>query len=41
MKDICTKTGDQGTTGLRGGVRVAKDDIRIETNGEIDQLNGS
>ena len=39
MKDICTKTGDQGTTGLRGGVRVAKDDIRIETNGEIDQLN--
>ena len=39
MKDICTKTGDQGTTGLRGGIRVAKDDIRIETNGEIDHLN--
>ena len=39
MKDICTKTGDQGTTSLRGGLRVAKDDIRIETNGEIDQLN--
>lgn len=39
MKDICTKTGDKGTTGLRGGVRVAKDDIRIDTNGEIDHLN--
>ena len=39
MKDICTKTGDQGMTGLRGGIRVAKDDIRIETNGEIDHLN--
>lgn len=39
MKEICTKTGDQGTTSLRGGVRVLKDDIRIETNGQIDQLN--
>jgi len=39
MKDICTKTGDGGTTSLRGGVRVPKDDIRIETNGEIDHLN--
>ncbi len=39
MRDICTKTGDNGTTGLRGGVRVDKDDIRIETNGQIDQLN--
>lgn len=39
MKKICTKTGDQGLTSLRGGVRVDKDDIRIDTNGEIDQLN--
>lgn len=39
MKDICTKTGDKGMTGIRGGIRVPKDDIRIETNGEIDQLN--
>lgn len=39
MKDVCTKTGDQGMTGLRGGLRVAKDDIRVETNGEIDHLN--
>ncbi len=39
MKDITTKTGDTGTTALRGGVRVEKDDIRIETNGQIDHLN--
>ncbi len=39
MKVICTKTGDQGMTSLRGGVRVPKDDIRIEANGQIDQLN--
>ena len=26
-------------TSLRSGVRVAKDDPRIETNGQIDQLN--
>ncbi len=39
MKVITTKTGDAGTTSLRGGVRVEKDDIRIETNGQIDHLN--
>lgn len=39
MKQIYTKTGDAGTTSLRDGVRVPKDDPRIETNGQIDQLN--
>ena len=39
MKQIYTKTGDEGMTGLRDGVRVPKDDPRIETNGQIDQLN--
>ncbi len=39
MKRIYTKTGDKGETGLRNGVRVAKDDLRIEVNGQIDQLN--
>ena len=39
MKQISTKTGDEGMTSLRDGVRVPKDDPRIETNGQIDQLN--
>uniref|UniRef100_A0AB33ITW2 Corrinoid adenosyltransferase n=1 Tax=Prevotella sp. GTC17253 TaxID=3236793 RepID=A0AB33ITW2_9BACT len=39
MTRIYTKTGDGGQTHLRSGVRVDKDDIRIEANGEIDELN--
>ena len=39
MKKIYTKTGDEGMTSLRGGIRVAKDDVRIEANGTIDLLN--
>lgn len=39
MKQIYTKTGDTGTTSLRDGIRVNKDDLRIEANGEIDMLN--
>ena len=39
MKQIYTKTGDEGMTSLRDGVRVPKDDPRIEANGLIDQLN--
>ena len=39
MKQIYTKTGDEGMTSLRNGVRVSKDDPRIEANGEIDMLN--
>jgi cob(I)alamin adenosyltransferase len=39
MRRIYTKTGDKGTTAIAGGSRVEKDDIRIETNGTIDELN--
>lgn len=41
MKQIYTKTGDQGMTSLRDGVRVPKEDPRIEVNGQIDQLNAT
>jgi len=36
---IYTKGGDKGKTGIRGGQRVDKDDIRIEANGALDELN--
>ena len=39
MKKVYTKTGDERLTSLRNGVRVPKDDIRIEANGTIDLLN--
>ena len=39
MKQIFTKTGDEGMTSLREGVRVPKDDPRIEANGQTDHLN--
>jgi len=36
---LYTRTGDDGTTGLLGGSRVRKDDLRVETYGTIDELN--
>ncbi len=39
LNRIYTKTGDQGETGLVGGQRVAKDALRIEVYGTVDELN--
>lgn len=36
---IYTKTGDDGSTGLFGGGRVGKDDVRVDAYGTADELN--
>ncbi|HCO44705.1 MAG TPA: cob(I)yrinic acid a,c-diamide adenosyltransferase [Gammaproteobacteria bacterium] len=36
---IYTRTGDQGSTGLGDGSRVAKDAARVEAYGTVDELN--
>ena len=36
---IYTRRGDGGLTGIHGGHRVPKTDIRIEANGALDELN--
>jgi cob(I)alamin adenosyltransferase len=38
---IYTKGGDGGETGLYGGARVRKDDVRVEAYGTIDELNAA
>jgi len=41
LSKIVTRTGDAGTTGLGDGSRVAKDSLRIEAIGEVDELNST
>ncbi len=36
---IYTKTGDSGTTSLLGGTRLSKANIRIDSYGNVDELN--
>lgn len=38
---VYTRTGDDGTTGLGTGARVAKDDLRIAAYGTVDELNAA
>jgi cob(I)alamin adenosyltransferase len=39
LSRIYTRTGDSGDTGLTGGSRVPKDDLRIDVYGTVDELN--
>jgi cob(I)alamin adenosyltransferase len=39
LTQIATRTGDDGSTGLGDGTRVAKDHLRICALGEVDELN--
>ena len=41
MTKIYTRTGDTGETGLFGGQRVSKDDLRVAASGEVDELNSA
>jgi len=41
LSKIYTRTGDDGTTGLGDGSRVAKDSLRVEAFGTVDELNSA
>jgi cob(I)alamin adenosyltransferase len=38
---IYTRRGDDGSTGLFGGPRVGKDDLRVAAYGDVDELNAA
>jgi cob(I)alamin adenosyltransferase len=39
LSKIYTRTGDDGSTGLGDGSRIAKDSLRVEAYGTVDELN--
>ena len=41
LSKIYTRTGDEGTTGLGDGTRVAKDHLRVEAYGTVDETNSA
>jgi len=41
LSKLYTRTGDAGTTRLGAGTKVAKDSLRVEAYGTVDELNSS
>lgn len=41
LSKIYTRTGDDGTTGLGDGARVAKDNPRVDAYGTVDEANSA
>src|SRR5690349_19851211 len=41
LSKIYTRTGDDGTTGLGDGTRVAKDSARVAAYGTVDEANSA
>jgi cob(I)alamin adenosyltransferase len=41
LNKIYTRTGDDGTTGLGTGERVAKDSVRVQAYGTVDEANAA
>jgi cob(I)alamin adenosyltransferase len=41
LTKIYTRTGDDGTTGLGDGTRVAKESLRVEAYGTVDETNSA
>ena len=38
---ICTKTGDKGTTSLFTGERIAKNSLRVQAYGTVDEVSSA
>src|ERR1700755_1902755 len=41
IMSIATTRGDGGQTGLAGGIRISKADLRVEAYGTVDELNSA
>ena len=41
LSKIATRTGDDGSTGLGDGTRTAKDSVRVQSLGDVDELNST
>src|SRR3974377_80833 len=41
LSKIYTRTGDDGNTGLGDGSRVAKENLRVEAYGTVDETNSA